>query len=64
MGEIDSIKAYFNESRLHLLNIKGINEAAGLPPKTLDHFIAGRRSLNEEHIKKLLPVLERLGYVK
>lgn len=57
----NSIKAYF-EKNTSCLNVRGIELAAGLPPKTLDHFLKGRRPLNEDAAKKIVAVLKQLAY--
>lgn len=57
----NNIKAYF-EKNTSCLNVRGIELAAGLPPKTLDHFLKGRRPLNEDAAKKIVAVLKKLSY--
>lgn len=57
----NNIKAYF-EKNTSCLNVRGIELAAGLPPKTLDHFLKGRRPLNEDAAKKIVAVLKQLAY--
>lgn len=57
----NKIKAYF-EKNTSCLNVRGIELAAGLPPKTLDHFLKGRRPLNEDAAKKIVAVLKQLAY--
>lgn len=44
------------------LSLRCLERESGLPVKTLDHFVSGRRELNEQHKKKLKPVLERYGW--
>ena len=46
------------------LSIRCLEREADLPEKTLDHFMAGRRKLNESHIKKLSKVLIKYGWSK
>lgn len=60
--EANNIKSYFNERRLKCLSVKSIEEEAGLPLKTLDHFLAGRRELPGHAVEKLLPILRDFGY--
>lgn len=57
----NNIKAFF-EKNTSCLNVRGIELAAGLPPKTLDHFLKGRRPLNEDSAKKIVAVLKQLAY--
>jgi len=57
----NNIKAFF-EKNTFCLNVRGIELAAGLPPKTLDHFLKGRRPLNEDAAKKIVAVLKQLAY--
>lgn len=57
----EKIKAFF-EKNTSCLNVRGIELAAGLPPKTLDHFLKGRRPLNEDAAKKIVAVLKQLTY--
>ncbi len=63
MGEFmqELIKAFFKKNT-SFLNVRGIELAAGLPPKTLDHFLKGRRPLNEDAAKKIVAVLKQLAY--
>ena len=56
-----TILQYF-EKNSSCLNVRGIENAAGLPPKTLDHFLKGRRTLNEEAAKKIVAVLKQLSF--
>lgn len=44
------------------LNVRGIELKAELPPKTLDHFLKGRRSLNKDATKKIVAVLKQLHF--
>ncbi|MEZ5034724.1 MAG: hypothetical protein R2796_07025 [Chitinophagaceae bacterium] len=57
----EKIKTFF-ENNASCLNVRGIELAAGLPPKTLDHFLKGRRTLNEDAAKKIVAVLKKLSY--
>lgn len=57
----ESVKKYF-EKNTSCLNVRGIELAAGLPPKTLDHFLKGRRSLNDDAAKKIIAVLKQLAF--
>jgi len=61
-AELTNIKEFFTERRQRCLSVKRLEEEAGLPAKTLDHFLAGRRSLNADAIGKLVPVLIDFGY--
>ena len=44
------------------LSLRCLEREADLPIKTLDHYVAGRRELNEANKKKLIPVLKKYGY--
>jgi len=44
------------------LSLRCLEREAGLPAKTLSHYVQGRRELNEQHLQKLMPVLERYGW--
>ena len=46
------------------LSLFCIEREAGIPVKTLSHFIKGRRELNQNHIDKLTPILKKYGYQK
>lgn len=60
--ELKNIQNFFTERRLRCLSVKRLEEEAGLPAKTLDHFLKGRRLLSPNHIDKLIPVLVDFGY--
>lgn len=57
----EKIKNFF-ETNGSCLNVRGVELSAGLPPKTLDHFLKGRRPLNEDAAKKIVAVLKKLAY--
>lgn len=57
----EKIKAFF-ELNTSCLNVRGVELAAGLSPKTLDHFLKGRRPLSEDAAKKIVVVLKQLSY--
>jgi hypothetical protein len=61
-NELKNIKAFFTERRQRCLSFTRLEEEAGVPPKTLDHFLAGRRLLNTKAVNKLVPVLKEFGY--
>jgi chromosome partitioning protein len=44
------------------LSVNCLEEAAGLPPTTLSKAKREERELNNEHLKKLIPVLKKYGY--
>ena len=54
------LRNYFNANRTELLNRSKLENQAGIPAKTLYYFLRGERSLNEDHLNKLLPVLNDL----
>jgi predicted transcriptional regulator len=53
------IKDYFT-GHFDLFSIKSIEKKAGIPTKTLAHFLKGRRRLNENHCVKILNVINNL----
>ena len=57
----EKIKAFF-EKNTSCLNVRGIELAAGVPPKTLDHFLKGRRPLNEDAATKIITVLIKISW--
>lgn len=61
-NELTNIKAFFTERRQRCLSVKSLEEEAGIPAKTLAHFIKGRRMLPANAIDKLVPVLVDFGY--
>jgi len=58
---MEKIKKYFLENA-SCLNVRGIELRAGIPTKTLDHFLKGRRELNEDASNKIITVLKKLKY--
>jgi hypothetical protein len=44
------------------LSLRGLENEANLPAKTLSHYVNGRRKLSTEHIKKLMPILYKYGF--
>lgn len=60
--ELINIKAFFTERRQRCLSVNALEKEAGIPAKTLAHFIKGRRMLSGEHLEKLIPVLVDFGY--
>ena len=61
-SELQNIQQFFTERRKRCLSVKRLEEEAQIPVKSLDHFIAGRRLLNLEHLNKLISVLVDFGY--
>lgn len=61
-SELKNIEQYFTERRKRCLSVKAIEVEAGIPAKTLSHFLKGRRLLNAEHLNTLIPVLVDFGY--
>ncbi len=57
----DQIKKYFSKNA-SCLNVRGIEIAAGVPTKTLDHFLKGRRTLSADSAKKIVEVLQKMSY--
>lgn len=60
--EIERIKLFFTSEQKELSPIRAIEKQAGLPLKTLDHLLSGRRGLPPEHLQSLLKVLIKVGY--
>lgn len=54
------MKEYIKE--LQNITIKSLEEQAGMPKKTLDHFVAGRRELPKKYIPALKKILKKYGY--
>jgi hypothetical protein len=61
MTQSESIKKWL-EARRGLLNLKGIEESAGLPTSTLKNFLRGERGLPAAHEVNLARFLATLGY--
>lgn len=61
-NELSNIKAFFTDRRQRCLSVNALEKEAGLPPKTLAHFIKGRRMLPVDAIDKIIPVLVDFGY--
>ena len=62
MTELENILLFFTERRLRCLSVRMIEREAGVPDKTLGHFLKGRRVLNPIQSDKLIPVLVDFGY--
>ncbi len=60
--ELINIKDFFTPRRKRCLSVQRIEKEAGIPLKSLDNFLSGRRLLNLEHLNKLVPVLVDFGY--
>lgn len=59
---MEEIMKYFdNAIRRRCLSVLAIEKEAGVPPKTLAHFLKGRRKLNAGHVEKIKKVLMYLG---
>jgi predicted transcriptional regulator len=59
---MNRIREYFERDiRRRCLSISAIEREAGVPPKTLAHFLKGRRKLNAGHVEKIKKVLMYLG---
>lgn len=60
---MNSIKVYFERDiRRRCLSVSAIEKEAGVPQKTLAHFLKGRRKLNAEHVEKIKEVLINFGF--
>ena len=61
---MNSLRQYFtNEIRQRCLSISALEREAGIPKKTLAHFLKGRRKLNNGHVEKIRRVMEELGII-
>lgn len=60
MTDLEIIQTYFLRNA-SCLNVRGIELKSQVTPKTLDHFLKGRRSLNEDAAKKIVSVLKDLS---
>lgn len=61
---MNEIKVYFERDiRRRCLSVSAIEREAGVPPKTLAHFLKGRRKLNAGHVEKIKGVLRELGLI-
>lgn len=62
---MNSLRQYFaNEIRQRCLSISAIEREAGMPKKTLSHFLKLRRGLSEKHAERLKEVLKNFGFVE
>jgi len=65
MPNIDNLRAFLVSHQptkgSKTFSIRGIEEKLNLSPKTLDHFIAGRRSLGDNY-EKVESFFKDLGY--
>lgn len=60
---MNNIRTYFdNEIRQRCLSISALEREAGMPKKTLAHFLKGRRALSAKHIEKLKTMLANFGF--
>lgn len=57
----EKIKKWLSDNR-PLLNIKALEAMIGLSPKTLDHFITGRRDLPQQYVQSVHDFLTELNY--
>lgn len=64
-SEFDNIRSLFSAERRGAFSIRFIEESAGIPAKTLDHLIAGRRVIPDKHLLALMRTLYKLniGYI-
>jgi len=61
MTQSENIKKWL-EARRAVLNLKGLEQSAGLPSSTLKNFLRGERGLPEHHEVNLVEFLAMLGY--
>lgn len=60
---MNSIRQYFDKDiRRRCLSVSALEREAGMPKKTLAHFLKGRRKLSAKHIERLKMILENFGY--
>ncbi|GAB3923679.1 hypothetical protein GCM10028804_22550 [Larkinella terrae] len=62
MTERQNIKAFFSDETRKLVRVQIVEKMAGIPVKTLVHFLKSRRDLRDDHLVKIVPVLEKVGY--
>jgi uncharacterized protein YcgL (UPF0745 family) len=59
---MDEIRTYFERDiRRRCLSVSALEKEAGVPKKTLAHFLKGRRKLNAGHVEKIKKVLINFG---
>lgn len=61
--ELLTLRMFFSNRRRRCFSISAIEREACIPAKTLEHFLAGRRSLNGSHVVALVSVLKGFGYI-
>lgn len=60
IGEhLDSLIEWFKKRPS--LSLKSLERESNLPYKTLGHFLAKRRMLNQNHLNSLIPTLKKYG---
>jgi predicted transcriptional regulator len=60
---MNDLRKYFaNEIRQRCLSVSALEREAGMPKKTLAHFLKGRRGMSEKHIKRLKEILKNFGF--
>ena len=59
---MNDLKAFFTERRIRCLSLYALCKEAGIPTKTLDHWLHGRREIPTKHLEKLIEVLKDFGY--
>jgi hypothetical protein len=57
---IEELKQFFEERPA--LSVRGVNDDAGLSQSYLGKVLRGERTLSQNIIDKLLPVLKKYGY--
>lgn len=67
MTELDNIKKFFTENSVvkDAVSVRKIEQIAELPSNSLYRFVKGEkyRSLTEEQIKRLIPIIKQIGYI-
>lgn len=60
--DTQSIKRFLDNHDFTKITQLEINTKAGLPSNMISKFMRNKRPLRPEHIDKLIPVLEKMGY--
>lgn len=56
----EEIKTFLEKAKVLGISLNHIEREAGIPKKTLSHFLNNRRGINETHVEKLTTVIERI----
>lgn len=53
----EKVKKYFKERKA--ISVTTFEREAGLPPKTLDHFLNDRRGISKDNLDKVIELIEK-----